>query len=221
VIYSWSGAGIVSGSNTANPEINLTGSYTLTVTDPNTGCSSQDTINITSSSVFAGFSPDQTSGTAPLTVTFANSSVGAINYNWSFGDGGVSTQTNTAYTFNTSGTFTVTLIASAGPCSDTATASIVITDGLSVHIPNVFSPNEDGVNDLFMITSTGVKEMTLEIFNRWGQLMYESKSGDKASWDGVTSNGAKAPTGTYFYFVKVIGFDDKEISKNGPLNLFR
>jgi gliding motility-associated-like protein len=221
VVYAWTGLGIVTGSNTASPVINQAGSYTLTVTDPNTGCSSQDTVNIASSSVFAAFTPDQTTGTAPLTVSFANSSVGAINYNWSFGDGGVSTQTNTAYTFNTSGTFIVTLIASAGPCMDTVTSTIVVTDGLSVLIPNVFSPNEDGVNDLFMITSTGVKELTLEIFNRWGQLMYESKSRDKASWDGMTSNGEKAPTGTYFYFVKAIGFDDKEISKNGPLNLFR
>jgi gliding motility-associated-like protein len=219
--YSWTGAGVVSGANTAGAVINMAGTYTLTVTDSITGCVSQSTVDIQNTVVTASFTPDQTSGISPLTVNFANSSIGAVNYNWSFGNGSVSTQTNTANTYNNSGTFVVTLIASSGPCSDTATVTIVVTDGLSLQIPNVFTPNNDGTNDVFTITSTGVKEMTLEIFNRWGQLMYESKSGAKASWDGMTNNGTTAAAGTYFYFVKAIGFDGNEISKNGPLNLFR
>ena len=105
-------------------------------------------------------------------------------------------------------------------CSDTAYAIIVIADGFSLEIPNVFTPNDDGVNDFFTIKSTGVKEIALQIFNRWGQLMYEF-TGAKAAWDGITNNGQKATDGTYFYFIKAIGFDGKEFAKNGPVSLFR
>jgi gliding motility-associated-like protein len=60
----------------------------------------------------------------------------------------------------------------------------------------------------------------LQIFNRWGQILYEF-SGPNASWDGLSPAGSEVPGGTYFYFVKAIGFDGKEIEKNGTVNLFR
>ena len=122
--------------------------------------------------------------------------------------------------YNGNGSFVVTLIATSGLCIDTAIMDILVNDGLSIEIPNVFTPNDDGINDVLTIKSTGVKELSLQIFNRWGQQMYEF-TGTKAAWDGVNSNGNKAASGTYFYFVKATGFDDKEITKNGPVSLFR
>ena len=112
------------------------------------------------------------------------------------------------------------LIASNGICSDTAYSVIVIQDGFTLEIPNVFTPNGDNINDYFTITSTGVKNIELQIFNRWGQLMY-SFTGAKAAWDGITNSGEKATDGTYFYFVIATGFDGKEVKKNGPLGLYR
>ena len=81
---------------------------------------------------------------------------------------------------------------------------IIVNDGLTIEIPNVFTPNGDNVNDLFTIKSTGVKEIDLQIFNRWGQLLY-SFNGVKASWDGINTNGGKAPDGTYFYLIELGG----------------
>jgi gliding motility-associated-like protein len=95
-----------------------------------------------------------------------------------------------------------------------------VEDGFTIEVPNVFTPNDDNVNDVFTVTSTGVKEISLKIFNRWGQPMYDF-IGPKASWDGVTNNGQKASSGTYFYFIKATGFDGKEYEKNGPVSLFR
>jgi gliding motility-associated-like protein len=103
---------------------------------------------------------------------------------------------------------------------DTATAIIIVENGLTLEIPNVFTPNGDGINDLFTILSTGVKEIDLQIFNRWGQKLF-SFNGPKAAWDGLTDKGAKVPDGTYFFFVKATGFDDKTIEKQGTVNLFR
>jgi gliding motility-associated-like protein len=97
---------------------------------------------------------------------------------------------------------------------------IVVEDGLTLEIPNVFTPNGDNANDVFTIHSTGVKEISLQIFNRWGQKLHEF-TGPQASWDGLAPNGAKVPEGTYFLFIKATGFDGTEIEKNGTLNLFR
>jgi gliding motility-associated-like protein len=142
-------------------------------------------------------------------------------FSWTFGDGSTSTSSTTASAnYTSAGSYSVVLVATAGPCSDTASIVIVVTDGFTIEIPNVFTPNGDNVNDVFTISSSGVKEITLQIFNRWGQLMYDF-NGAKAGWDGITNNGSEASAGTYFYFVKAIGFDGKEYEKKGSLNLFR
>ncbi len=218
--YSWTGPNIISGGTTSSPTVGQSGIYTVVVTSTLTGCSSSATISVSQGSVTAAFTADPTSGIAPLTVNFTDQSIGAITFNWSFGNGNTSTTQNPNTIYNTNGTFTIMLIASSGPCSDTAYATIVINDGLSLEIPNVFTPNGDGTNDFFSIKSTGIKEISLQIFNRWGEKLYEF-TGPKAAWDGINTNGGKVTDGSYFYFVKAIGFDDKEIEKHGTVNLFR
>ncbi len=220
VIFTWTGPSVISGSNSATAIADQPGTYTLTVTNPTTGCMATNTVVVSSGVPTASFTADVTTGFTPQTVVFTNGSIGAVTYNWIFGDGSVSTSTNTSNTYNTSGTYTVMLIASNGLCSDTAYAVIVIEDGFTLEIPNVFTPNNDGTNDFFTIKSTGVKEIELQIFNRWGQLMY-SFNGAKAAWDGITNSGEKATDGTYFYFIIATGFDGKEYKKNGPVGLFR
>ncbi|HRG00701.1 MAG TPA: gliding motility-associated C-terminal domain-containing protein, partial [Bacteroidia bacterium] len=224
VTYDWSGpsATSISGpTNIQNPTATESGVYTLTVTNTSNGCSSTATVNVTQSTVTASISATPTDGISPLTVNFDGSgSTGATSYSWNFGDGNVAGNVNPSNIFTAGGSYTVTLIASASPCSDTATIVITVNDGLTLEIPNVFTPNGDNTNDVFTIKSTGVKEITLQIFNRWGQKLYEF-SGPKASWDGLTPNAGKAPEGTYFYFVIATGYDNKEIKQNGTVNLFR
>ncbi len=222
VTYDWSGpnSGSISGpSNVQNPIVLDPGVYTLTVTNTASGCSATATINVTQSNVVASFTANPTSGISPLDVNFTDGSTGATNYSWDFGDSGSSFAQNPNHTFTT-GTYTVILTVSSGPCVDTETVVIVVEDGLTLEIPNVFTPNDDQANDIFTIKSTGVKEISLQIFSRWGQKLYEF-AGPKASWDGLNPNGAKVPEGTYFYFVKAIGFDGQEIEKHGTVNLFR
>jgi gliding motility-associated-like protein len=222
--YSWTGptgTSILSGGNTSNPLVGETGNYTLTVTDIASGCSSTSTVSVSQGSISAAFTPDPSTGPTPLTVNFTDHSTGATNYAWDFGDvaNNTSTSVNPSHVYTT-GTYTVILTVSSGVCTATATAVIVVEDGLSIEIPNVFTPNGDGANDAFSIKSTGVKEISLQIFNRWGQKLHEL-TGPHASWDGLTPAGAASPEGTYFYFVKAKGFDDKEIEQHGTVNLFR
>jgi gliding motility-associated-like protein len=227
VSYSWTGpssSSILSGSNTSTPVVSETGPYVLTVTDNITGCQSTATVVVSQSNVTAAFTADPTAGLSPLTVNFTDASIGANNWIWNYGNGSATQSfTSTPQGLNnvyTTGSYTVTLIVTAGPCSDTASVVITVEDGLTLEIPNVFTPNSDGKNDVFTIKSTGVKEISLQIFNRWGQILYEF-SGPNASWDGLSPAGSEVPGGTYFYFVKAIGFDGKEIEKNGTVNLFR
>ncbi len=222
VSMTWTGpssTSIVSGSNTATPVVTETGTYTLTVTDNLTGCQSTSTVSVSQSNVTAAFTADPTAGISPLTVNFTNGSTGATNYTWNFGNSNTSNLPNPSNVF-TNGSYTVMLTTSSGSCTATATLVIVVEDGLSLEIPNVFTPNNDGTNDLFTIKSTGVKEISLQIFNRWGEKLYEF-TGVKAAWDGLTPHGIKVPDATYFYFVKATGFDNKQVEKQGTVNLFR
>ena len=223
--YSWTGpnsTSIVSGGNTATPSVADAGTYTVTATNPLTGCSSTTVITVSQGTINAAFAADPTHGAAPLNVNLTNQSTGSsLVYNWNFGNGAANaTTTNASTTYSTNGTYTVTLIVTSGSCTQTVTAVIIVEDGLTLEIPNVFTPNGDSRNDLFTIKSTGVKELSLQIFNRWGEKLHDF-TGANASWDGFTPQGGAVPDGTYFFFVKATGYDDKVIEKQGTLNLFR
>jgi gliding motility-associated-like protein len=134
--------------------------------------------------------------------------------------GATSTATNPAYTYTANGTYTVTLIASNGTCLDTATAIIVVDVATSIVIPNIFSPNGDGVNETFMIMCTGMKSLTCDIYNRWGQLVY-TLNGPNEVWDGKLNNGNQATEGTYYFMLNAVGLDGKTYSYQGPLTLVK
>ena len=226
VSYSWTGptsSSIIAGINTSNPIVNEQGNYTLTVTDNLTGCQSTATVNVIQIFVVASFTANPVIGNAPLATTFTNTSISAINFGWDFGDSKTSSSQNTNNTYN-SGTYTVTLTASSGACVSTATVMIIVNevseDSLVIEIPNVFTPNNDNINDLYEIRTTGVKEVSLQIFNRWGEKLYDNTSA-KASWDGFTLGGMSVPAGTYFYFIKALGYNGKEVEKQGSVSLFR
>ena len=69
-------------------------------------------------------------------------------------------------------------------------------------IPNVFSPNQDGINDIFEIVYTGKETFQLEIFDRWGTTYYESLSPDDM-WGGASPAGNAANEGVYYYTLKI------------------
>ncbi len=174
-------------------------------------------------SVTASFVPSVSSGVAILPVSFLNTSVGATSYSWNL-DGGTSNSTmvNPTFSYDTPGNFTVTLIAANTNCLDTATAVITVT-GISqiVQVPNVFSPNDDGINDVFSISSIGMAEMEVYIYNRYGEIVYQWY-GKNGHWDGRTyPAGQQVPTGTYYFYYKATGFDGVAFEDKGVLTLTR
>jgi len=221
ISYAWSGPHgyTFSGQNASG--VTAPGAYTVTVTDNVTGCADTAVVLVSLQSVNASFIADQTGGPLPLPVNFTNTSTGGSTYSWIFGDGNTATTFNSSNTYQSPGSYTVVLTVynSAGTCSDTASVLIVVNEP-GLEIPNVFTPNGDQVNDLFTIRSEGIKELSLQIFNRWGEKLYEV-TGPKVAWNGVTRAGKPVPDGTYFYFVKATGFNDTVIEKKGTVSLFR
>jgi len=96
------------------------------------------------------------------------------------------------------------------------------TEGINF-IPNVFTPNGDGLNDEFRVDAPGLKEFNMEVFNRWGQSVFATTSVDRG-WRGGLDNGSSAvPDGTYFY---IISFQDEcsnepEGTRTGHVTLLR
>ena len=194
------------GANVANGQFNGLGSanYLLTVTDSN-GCSADSTVFIDEEIlVNASFTLEPPTGSAPLWVQSNNTSTNATNYSWTWEDEN-STDTHPGFYLDTSGNYTVTLVAynNDPACADTFSLQILVYDSLQVIIPNVFTPNNDGNNDFFGITTNVPTSGTVVIFNRWGNLIVERDFTTQSHafepfWDG------KAVTeGVYFYTVKL------------------
>ncbi len=205
------------------------GTYSLLVTDAN-GCvaTNSGTVSTTqvvpSISVTASFTTNPQSpiiSTTSLTVLFTNTSTNAATYTWTLGNGIGSTLLNPPATSYTAvGTYTVVLYAQNGGCIDSVNTVVTINAPTNLIIPNIFSPNGDGVNDQFFIISTGINSLTCDIFNRWGELLYTMNAPNQV-WDGRTPNGGNAPDGTYFYILQAQGVDGKTYKQNGPLTLVR
>lgn len=170
----------------------------------------------------AQFSMSDSIGIAPLVVDFTNSSSNASSYTWLFGDSTSSdTAMNTSYSYADSGVYIVTLVAVNSGCVDSAFATITITGEPGITMPNVFTPNGDGVNDVFRPIAIGVESMEMTIYNRWGEIV-TSVWGDRSYWDGRSfPAGEVCPEGTYFYILKAVGIDGKNYEETGVLQLFR
>jgi len=111
--------------------------------------------------------------------------------------------TNATLTVNQEGTYWVQVSNAFGTVADTIAITEIdcSCDDARVYIPNVFTPNNDGVNDLFTITELcGAKLVELKIYNRWGQLLFITEQPGKG-WDGRNSAGEVVPEGSYYYSV--------------------
>ncbi|HPF91472.1 MAG TPA: gliding motility-associated C-terminal domain-containing protein, partial [Flavobacteriales bacterium] len=187
-----------------------TGTYFVTVTN-DAGCSgvSQQFIVVVGSDPQASFSTDPLSPQGiGATVDFTDLSQGngspLVDWNWSFGLAGeTSTSQSPSFTYDTPGDYLVSLtVTAADGCTSTSAITFVILPE-AIIIPNVFTPNGDGKNEYFVIENGQFYENTLQVFNRWGQQVYETKNYRNA-W-----RATDLPDGTYYYVFTTIR-DGKE-----------
>lgn len=149
----------------------------------------------------AGFLPSKTEADyLNSAVSFTNQSKDATDFLWTFGDGFSSNDENVNYRFRDTGTFEVQLVASNKfGCVDTSSVSIRINDVFYFYVPNAFSPNSDGINDVFHLQYRGINEFNLVIFNRWGEVLWQTNNPEE-NWDGKYQ-GEIVEQGVYFYSI--------------------
>ncbi|WP_295125800.1 PKD domain-containing protein [uncultured Chitinophaga sp.] len=200
------------------------GTYTVRMTayDPNT-CNLQDdttmTITVHANPVagfnFAPLKPQENTPT-----TFTNTSMGASLYWWTFGDGDTSTLANPVHQYNKTGTYDVCLVAeNQFLCADTVCQTVDAIVIPLFDVPSGFSPNGDGSNDVFMVRGFGISKFNLKVFNRWGQLMFETNN-PKSGWDG-RFKGQLQPMDAYAYTVVIEFSDGQKGSRTGSVTLLR
>ncbi len=244
VIYTWNlGNGTI--SHVAAPHvIYQQGNYTasLTVTTP-LGCTASSNGG---GQINAFGSPTVTIGASPLITNIdeaivdftTNGSSNIASYSWVFGDGGTSSANNPSYEFNEIGTFMVELeVENVHGCVGSATLPITIEPVYDVVIPTAFTPNPNGgggnggsngsgnwvtgdlSNDVFYPFVRFVEDFRMRVFNRWGELIFESTDLN-IGWDGYY-RGELSPQDVYVVQTWFRFVDGKQVEKLSDLTLFR
>ncbi|MNJ82881.1 hypothetical protein D3C87_02930 [compost metagenome] len=231
IALSGSGAATYVWSNSIPNNTNFTpslGTNTYIVTGTSAaGCQNTDTVVITvilvPTAVIDSDSP--LSGYPGLEVEFNNSSLNANSYDFMFGNGLNYHTTNISVTpsstYQTPGTYTVVLTASNGVCEDTAHLEVIVIPfpPMKIVMPNIFTPNGDGQNDIFFIRLENAVSVEVTIVNRWGNKM-ATISGLNGFWDGRL-NGNLADDGVYFYNFTATGLDGTTQTGQGNIQLIK
>ena len=186
---------------------NNPGCFPVKITVTENGCNfiaSLKTLICVTTPPIADFTVSDTSvGLLDATISFYNQSInGASSYLWDFKNGKNSTKKNETVNFGEkSGYYSTTLyVKNDVGCIDSITKTIHVRDELIYYVPNTFTPNTDNINNVFKpVFSSGVSpsNYTFLIYNRWGEIIYESHSIDDG-WDGMFDS-KNSPDGTYVW----------------------
>ena len=219
VSYTWNN-GVTNGT-AFTPPVGQT-IYTVIGTDAN-GCTGTDQVMVTSLNLpVAYYVPSDTLGNVLFTVSFTNFSQFGNTYTWDFGDGETYTTSTTetvTHTYDQPGTYTITVLATNGICSDSWSSDIIVLPPMIVEPPNVFTPNGDGLNDFYFVNVENVEFFEATISNRWGNIMAELNS-PMQPWDGIT-DGQEANEGVYFIQFKAVDYGGNTIENHTFFHLNR
>ncbi|MCO5272639.1 MAG: gliding motility-associated C-terminal domain-containing protein [Cyclobacteriaceae bacterium] len=171
-------------------------------------------------------------------LTTFNFSTGADFYQWDFGDGETSDEREPKYTYRIEGVYDIVLVAgidhgSGVVCTDTTSQKVVAKQGGQTKVPNAFTPNPAGpsggvtggggggtFNDVFLPFVKGVEEFNMQIFDRWGNLIFESNNAN-VGWDGYDKNGNILPAGVYIYKLTLRLSDGQRTTQIGDITMIR
>lgn len=229
VINSWNWSfGDGNFSNLQNPQhtYSTTGVYqvTLQVTTIN-GCVSTSNsptmvmVHPTPTSNFSVY-PIELDEYNPV-VNLENYSIGASSYIWNFGDGAYSTLSNPQHSYNYSGSFIIELeVENQFGCLDTSYSTVRVNPIFTFYIPNAFTPSNDQKNELFYGKGTNYKSITMQIFNRWGEKIFDKTGTEPPIWNG-TLNGVDCQIDVYVYQFFVTDIFDEIHVYRGRVTLVR
>ncbi|TAL58082.1 MAG: hypothetical protein EPN85_12440 [Bacteroidetes bacterium] len=219
--YSWS-----NGQTTQTSTGLSAGVYAITVTDAS-GCVQTQTVSVAQ---IAGSSAAVTATTINLSPGGNSqlSATGGVTYSWSPINGLSCTNcSNPVSSPNQTTTYCV-FVTDAGGCSDSACIIIYVEEPCgNLFIPNAFSPNSDGENELECVLGGCIKELQFTIYDRWGEKVFETTD-QKICWDGTygsnsltTGSGKLLNTAVFVYYLEATFISGKKINKKGNISLIR
>jgi gliding motility-associated-like protein len=157
------------------------------------------------------------------TIQFENEcSANTVGWLWDFGDNTTDNVPSPAHTYSATGTYNARLIATSnGGCTDTTSHTVEVTPEFTLYIPNAFTPNNDGVNDDFLAFGNEITDFRMEMFDRWGELIFTSNDIYKG-WDGRSNGGSEiSQNGVYVYKITVTDFRGKQHRYTGHVSLLK
>ncbi|MEO7081660.1 MAG: PKD domain-containing protein, partial [Flavobacteriales bacterium] len=237
VSYLWNFGDGTTSTSMSPVHVYHAGNYTvsLTVTTP-LGCAA-DALNTGAVHAYtnpvAAFTADPWEVDADhADIQFIDQSTGSIStWDWSFGDGGISIDPDPAYHYLEPGTWQVSLhVTDDHGCTSSVDHIVKVNPVYDITIPNAFTPNPHGgsgggfnpmdlSNDVFYPFIRFVKDFRMRVFNRWGELVFESNDIERG-WDGYYK-GHISQQDVYIYQVWVRFVDNKEVQRTGDITLFR
>jgi gliding motility-associated-like protein len=153
-------------------------------------------------------------------VEFTDLSSGAMYWEYDFGDFDGSIQQHPVHSYADTGHYTVQqIVINQYGCADTSEQIVPILAEFTYFIPNAFTPNGNGNNEFFIGQGEGIREFTMYIFDRWGNLMYETHN-QHQGWDG-TSGGAPCQQDAYVYRIIIRDVLGEEHKYMGHVSLIR
>ncbi|MBX3238616.1 MAG: gliding motility-associated C-terminal domain-containing protein [Chitinophagaceae bacterium] len=216
----WQGLGAGEILN-VNPQ--STTSYTAIARSPE-GCTSTETatVNVINFTMQLTANPSSISPGDPVTLTSSANAIHGVSA-WlpesHFANQIATVQTITVT--DTVKTFSVVGVSEEG-CRDTASTTISVDVPISegdTFIPNAFTPNGDGKNDIFKVYGSAIREVDIRIYNQWGNFIFETKD-NTLGWDG-TQKGRPQPVGVYLYVIKIRLNNEDSFIKKGSVSLIR
>jgi gliding motility-associated-like protein len=182
-------------------------------------------------SVRSQFSHYEISPTAGIPVYFENKSkygnqpwenAGSLSFTWYFGDGSNSNITEPEHIYEKAGSYVVSLVTTSFlGCKDSVALIYLNITGSEMDVPNVITPNNDGMNDVFKPEITGLVKYKCTIYNRLGENVYDWQGTD-GQWDGkIRKSNDDAAAGVYYYIIEGTGTDGHQFTKKGFFQLFR
>jgi gliding motility-associated-like protein len=202
-------------------------SYSIKVTDIATGCFQDSVISIPGYGIINSlFSVNPNLSCIPFTqnkVTFIDLSLGATQGVWELSNGTTLPYVkgeNPQITIDDPGDYTMKLhVENAGNCPSEKNIKVCILEPVNIFIPDIFTPNSDGLNDVFFVRGKGIRKLSFVIYDRWGEKVFETTDPDWG-WNG-TYNNKDAESGVYVWYLTAIMFDDSKIEQKGDVSLVR
>ena len=216
--YNWIHSGETTPSVWVNPFKTTT--YTVSVSDECQTFTVEGSTQVLVVKPTADFESTSNVFFHDLPITFQNNSLNASTYEWTFGDGNNSTLVHPSNTYNKPGMYHITLIATdTKGCIDTIVKPINIEEAWYLYIPNTFTPDGNQFNNDFRISTVGIKAIQIQLYNRWGELIFEAFD-PKFIWDG-TYNGRIVNNGTYTYKINFTTNSGREQRRLGHINVLK